>query len=105
MDYLHKLGINGKEVRRSLGLFTSTSKTKEELESEIVAWLKTQPVYCSAVAVAKGMGIDYVSSIQKHQLDIPALNAQAGHYYDGGSYCENYTYAKLCTLAVMGVLS
>ena len=95
-DYISKeLGIKASDIRRDIGISSGRSKTKEELESMILAWLKTQPAYCSAISVAAGLGIDYATTIRDKGIDIAALNMAAGHKYSNSSYCEEIVYHAL----------
>lgn len=90
-----KLGIAASDIRRRYNILGSQQKTKEEVKTLVVDWLKTQPCYRNALDICSALGIDYKSSIQKKGLDVVELNALAGHSRPAISYFEDYAYKAL----------
>lgn len=78
-DYIISLGIRPGELRKELGLYGVSSRTKEETEELIVNWLKEQPVYCNLRQITQALHLDYMCSIKHFGFDIKELNAKAGH--------------------------
>ena len=93
--YLKKLGIRPKDLRKEVGIYYSTTKTKEELESMVLEWLKKQPCYYTASGIAIALDLDPSLLLNVHHIDIEKLNAMAGHVYHGSSSIEKLAHQYL----------
>jgi len=90
MKYITALGIKPGDLRKELGIHNKLSRTKEQIEAEILDWLSKQPVYVPAREICRALHIDFACSIQKKGIDIEALNIAAGHQPVYTSYYESY---------------
>lgn len=99
-EYLVNSGIDIGGLRKSLGIHNRNSRTREEVRSMVLTWLKTQPVYCTAREVCKNLHIDFKCMLQKKGLDIAELNIEAGHKVVPVSYYENWTKYRLKELGL-----
>lgn len=68
---------------------------KQKKEQEILAWLKTQPVYCGHRRVCDALHIDFYSTIKKLGIDIKNLNLLAGHRKPTVSWYEDIAAEQL----------
>ena len=93
--YLKKLGIRPKDLRKDVGIYYSTTKTKEELEAMILEWLKKQPCYYPASGIAIALDLDPSLIRHVHHIDGEKLNAMAGHVYHGASAIEKLAHQYL----------
>lgn len=98
VEYMEKLGIRAGDLRKRVGLANCTSKTRDEVETLVVTWLKTQPCYRSAQDICRALHIDFKCAIQNNGLSISELNALAGHSRIAGSYHEELA-VSLCQAA------
>lgn len=68
---------------------------KQKKEQEILAWLKTQPVYCGSRRICDALHIDFYSTIKKLGIDIKNLNLLAGHRKPIVSWYEDIAAEQL----------
>lgn len=92
---LKKMGIKLIDVRKRFNILLKTQSTKEDVESRVVSWLRTQPCYRNALDVCAALHIDYKCSIQNKGLDIIEMNRAAGHERPSTSYFEERTAIEL----------
>ena len=87
----HLLG-NLRDIRNNENMLKLRKQKKEQ---EILAWLKTQSVYCGHRRVCDALHIDFYSTIKKLGIDIKNLNLLAGHRKPTVSWYEDITAEQL----------